>query len=832
MRKKVLLQKVTVSFYCFSDSHDFNVEVENKEDDFQPISGRRIVDINFLLQELQEKARHSNLFDCKISSFRLISEKRIGLTSVFKFQCGMCQETCLINSEDTKNTERVNLNIAATTGIVGSGIGFAQFEELCSSMEVPIFSPNYYNKLQNEVYKKWEQTACASMEAAAKKEREMAIAEGRIKNGYPIIDVFVDGSWCARSYGTNYKASSGTAAIIGRRTKEVLYIGVKNKYCSVCARAASKNIAPKEHACFKNFEGSSSSMETEIILEGFKSSISMYGLIYGRMIGDGDASTYAKILNAKPYETQNVTVEKIECRNHILRNFCKKLRGLTTETKYLLQYRKTLTNVRIMTMRKAIVKCIKYHKSSENPRNVAISILHNDIVNSMPHAYGDHKMCQSYYCEKKDNENNELKKVQNSTYAFRINAIVSSVAAKSRSLIEDVDTNIVECFNSVIAKFIGGKRTNLAQKQGYQGRCSAAVVSFNTKSAISSIQKAFTGKDPGGKIEEMEKKRALKRKYFVEHPVKKKRALKETNKKQHDYGPASSAPDMSQEELQIAQEEFLKNLESLTADKKAIERATILQRESSEWLEIRRKLITASNFGPICKRKSSSNTANLVKNILYKKNLAHVTSIAHGIEHEKQALLQLQRQENVEISPCGLFIDPKHPFIGATPDGLIDDDIIVEIKCPITASKKGMAKAIEENKIQILKYSKNTKTCSINKKSNWYFQIQGQLHVTGRKICLLGIWAGENEPLYTERIERDDNFWLTNMEPKLVQFYLKCLLPEIVDSRNERGMPIRNHALHDKENEPDKCASSTHSLPQPDLQQRGPSTSVINICDF
>lgn len=78
------------------------------------------------------------------------------------------------------------------------------------------------------------------MEAAAKKERDIAISEGRIKNGYPVIDVYVDGTWCARSYGSNYKAPSGTAAIIGRRTKEVLYIGVNNKYCMQCARAKNK----------------------------------------------------------------------------------------------------------------------------------------------------------------------------------------------------------------------------------------------------------------------------------------------------------------------------------------------------------------------------------------------------------------------------------------------------------------------------------------------------------------------------------------------------------------------------------------------------------------
>lgn len=708
----------------------------------------------------------------------------------------------MINSEDQNDKEQVNINIAATTGIVASGIGFSQFEELCSAMNIPVFSSKYYSKLEEEVFEKWYKTASATMEAAAQMEKEIAIAEGRIKNGYPMIDVCVDGSWCARSYGTNYKASSGTAVIIGRKTGQVIYIGIKNKYCLVCARAEHKNISPKQHKCFKNYEGSSSSMETEIIVEGFKSSITMYGIIYERMIGDGDASTYAAVLKARPYENENVTVEKIECRNHVLRNFCKKLRNLITDTKYVLAHRKMLNNVKILTIRKSIVQCIRHHKTSEGPRNVAISNLHRDIINCVAHAFGDHRMCQEYYCNKHRNDNDELKKIQNSTFIFRINAIVSNVAAKSRSLIEDVDTNTVECFNSVIAKFIGGKRINFSLKGGYQGRCSAAVLSFNSQSGLSAVQKAFLNKSPKGRVKIIERRRAQKRKLNFEHPVKKVRKLKDGNQKQHDYGSASTAPDMSPHELKKAEEEFLNNLRMLTSDRQAIERATVLQRDSSEWLEIRKNLITASNFGQICKRKISINTAPLVKNILYQKNLTCVTAVAHGIEHERQALQQLEKQENISIMPCGLFIDRTYPFIGATPDGLVGDDMLIEIKCPLTAVKNGLNSAVQQNKIQILKYDKKTCTSTINKKSNWFYQIQGQLHVTERRICLLGIWGGENEPLLTERIERDDNFWKTQMESKLVKFYMKCLLPEIVDSRHPRGMPIRMLTLQDdKENE-------------------------------
>ncbi|CAG5059222.1 unnamed protein product [Parnassius apollo] len=61
----------------------------------------------------------------------------------------MCKQVFLINSEDHNDKEQVNLNIAATTGIVASGIGFSQFEELCSAMDIPVFSSKYYSKLED-----------------------------------------------------------------------------------------------------------------------------------------------------------------------------------------------------------------------------------------------------------------------------------------------------------------------------------------------------------------------------------------------------------------------------------------------------------------------------------------------------------------------------------------------------------------------------------------------------------------------------------------------------------------------------------------------------------
>ena len=62
-------------------------------------------------------------------------------------------------------------------------------------------------------------------------------------------------------------------------------------------------------------------MESSIVLGGFQKLVEMHGLIYAKIVGDGDSSVYKKIRDNKPYGP-NIFVEKVECRNHILRNYC------------------------------------------------------------------------------------------------------------------------------------------------------------------------------------------------------------------------------------------------------------------------------------------------------------------------------------------------------------------------------------------------------------------------------------------------------------------------------------------------------------------------------
>lgn len=144
-------------------------------------------------------------------------------------------------------------------------------------------------------------------------------------------------------------------------------------------------------------------MEADGISEGFARSIELHGLKFNRLIGnfikynlnfkynkntydsiinnrnikqkiyiivlgDGDSSVLKKLLEIVPYGPHQL-VQKIECRNHILRNYSTKLSALTKNTKYPPYLRQLITK-KITKFCVAIRKAIQFRKNL-NTNNIA-----------------------------------------------------------------------------------------------------------------------------------------------------------------------------------------------------------------------------------------------------------------------------------------------------------------------------------------------------------------------------------------------------------------------------------------------------------------------------
>ena len=203
------------------------------------------------------------------------------------------------------------------------------------------------------------------------------------------------GGWCKRSHRHSYNALSGVGVIFGKETKKLLFIGVRNKFCSVCAKGTDK-----EHDCFKNWEGASSSMECDIIVEGFCKSEEQHGLRYTNFIGDGDSAVFSTL--KREVKKYGFAITKEECANHAVKCFRSAMENLVKD-KPQYKGRNKLTEAQrkrlASAVRCAIAMRSKQVANNEMDRKEAAKQLQEDILNAALHCFGSHHKCKADYCK-------------------------------------------------------------------------------------------------------------------------------------------------------------------------------------------------------------------------------------------------------------------------------------------------------------------------------------------------------------------------------------------------------------------------------------------------
>ncbi len=124
-------------------------------------------------------------------------------------------------------------------------------------------------------------------------------------------------------------------------------------------------------------------------------------------------------------------------------------------------------------------------------------------------------------------------------------------------------------------------------------------------------------------------------------------------------------------------------------------RAPMLDQGSDEWLRARLGKVTASRVADvISKTKSgySASRANYAAQIIAERLSGHPQEsflsgpMQWGIEKEQDAKDAYSFFYDVAVEPAGFVIHPSISDSGASPDGFVGIDGLVEIKCPNTAT--------------------------------------------------------------------------------------------------------------------------------------------------
>ena len=202
-----------------------------------------------------------------------------------------------------------------------------------------------------------------------------------------------------------------------------------------------------------------------------------------------------------------------------------------------------------------------------------------------------------------------------------------------------------------------------------------------------------------------------------------------------------------------------------------LEKSTRGQGHSKTWRETRLLHITSSNFGTICKATDRRDMDALTDGLTTHRDIRS-KAILHGRKYEHVAVEKFEARWGIDTDPCGIFVSQTHPQLAASPDRIIDQDTVLEVKCPYASRDK----IISPETVPYLKEADGALVLDPN--HDYHYQIQGQLFCSNRKLCLFVVYTLRD--IVMIRIERDEGF-INTMLDKLLSFYKLHFEPAIIN---------------------------------------------------
>ena len=255
------------------------------------------------------------------------------------------------------------------------------------------------------------------------------------------------------------------------------------------------------------------------------------------------------------------------------------------------------------------------------------------------------------------------------------------------------------------------------------------------------------------------------------------------------YNPENRA--LSDEELKQKCLEVFEKIAITEEEGEFLQQATIRQAQSTTWFDHRKGRITASIFYDVVHHVTNGRSYpnSIVKRIMqYYSSGARVVALEWGREKEdvaRQEYLSIVEgsHQNLTVSQCGLVVSPAHPYLGASPDGLVSchccGNGVLEIKCPY--KYRSQSPTDEEplsDKEYCLTKSPSTGAVNLSFHHKYYYQVQGQIALCKVDYCDFVCWTEKGA--FIERIKRNDDFINTMMIPQLKSFFIEIMLPELL----------------------------------------------------
>ncbi|XP_066288919.1 uncharacterized protein [Branchiostoma lanceolatum] len=224
---------------------------------------------------------------------------------------------------------------------------------------------------------------------------------------------------------------------------------------------------------------------------------------------------------------------------------------------------------------------------------------------------------------------------------------------------------------------------------------------------------------------------------------------------------------------------------ALTPDEtQSIEENTRLQSKSALWYKQRAGRITASNLKSACHTDPDKPSMSIIKKVCYPESQKFASDATDwGQCHEATGRDEyiekmMESHEGFVTFDSGFHINNEWPYLGATPDGLVECKCcgkgVCEIKCPFNAKDLPPTDLVNTRNFCL---KETDHTIHLDQSHTYYYQVQAQMFICDVEYCDFVVWTKKG--VYIERILPNAEFW-SNMTLKSKKFFDKAILPEIV----------------------------------------------------
>lgn len=185
----------------------------------------------------------------------------------------------------------------------------------------------------------------------------------------------------------------------------------------------------------------------------------------------------------------------------------------------------------------------------------------------------------------------------------------------------------------------------------------------------------------------------------------------------------------------------------------------MIEQGSEAWMQLRSGKVTASKVSDVMSAITTAGYRNYLADLVVERLTGNKTesftnaAMQWGVDQEPLARAEYEVKTGNFVDQIA-FVD--HPTIvnfGCSPDGLVGDDGLIEIKCPNTATHIDY---VMQDKVP----------------TKYIPQIQCQLAVTGRKWCDFVSFdprLPDGLQILIVRLERDDKY-IEKLEARVVKF--------------------------------------------------------------